>query len=111
MLFRRLSRMGGEAFVVKVSETDRTLLTPGTAGTIAKRSGRPAAAITVSYEPDFMGGGVVVEDAGGLEMWDNRLTERLSRLWPELRLRIAVKASFIREADRRGVSSDCRQRY
>jgi len=90
-----ISRMTGEAFVLRISETDRSFLGEGLAGDIARRTGRQAEAIAVSYEPDFTGGGVVVENAEGRQMWDNRLEKRLDRMWPELRRRIAAKASFV----------------
>ena len=55
--------MAGVAFVVKVSEADRTLLGDGLAEEVRQRIGRPALNVTVSYEPDIAGGGVIVEDA------------------------------------------------
>jgi vacuolar-type H+-ATPase subunit E/Vma4 len=89
------SRMAGVAFVVKVPEADRTLLGDGLAEEVRQRIGRPALNVTVSYEPDIAGGGVIVEDAEARQMWDNRLLRRLERMWPELRRQIAVQASFV----------------
>lgn len=89
------SQMAGVAFVVKVSEADRTLLGDGLAEEVRQRIGRPALNVTVSYEPDIAGGGVIVEDAEARQMWDNRLLRRLERMWPELRRQIAVQASFV----------------
>ena len=89
------SQMAGVAFVVKVSEADRTLLGDGLAEEVTQRIGRPALNVTVSYEPDIAGGGVIVEDAEVSQMWDNRLLRRLERMWPELRRQIAVQASFV----------------
>jgi vacuolar-type H+-ATPase subunit E/Vma4 len=42
-----------------------------------------------------MGDGVIVEDAEGRQMWDNRFLKRLERMWPELRRHIAVQVSFV----------------
>jgi vacuolar-type H+-ATPase subunit E/Vma4 len=93
-----MRRMEGESFVVKVSEADSAVLGNGLAVKIAEHAGLPAKAVTVSYEPDFKGGGVVVEETGARRIWDNRFIKRLERMWPELRQKIAVKASFIPEA-------------
>ena len=92
-----MGRMEGESFVVKVPEADRAVLGNGLAGRIAERAALPATAVTVSFVPDFKDGGVVVEDAGAHRIWDNRFIKRLERMWPELRRKIAVKASFIPE--------------
>jgi len=92
-----MGRMEGESFVVKVPEADRAVLGNGLAGRIAERAALPATAVTVSFVPDFEDGGVVVEDAGAHRIWDNRFIKRLERMWPELRRKIAVKASFIPE--------------
>ena len=89
-----ISRMAGADFVVKLSEADQTILGDGLAEEIAHRVGRPVS-ITISYEPDITGGGVVVEDAEARQVWDNRLVKRLERLWPELRRQIAVEATFV----------------
>jgi vacuolar-type H+-ATPase subunit E/Vma4 len=94
--------MAGIAFVVKVSEADRTLLSDGLAEEITHRVGRPALNVTVSYEPDITGGGVIVEDAEARQMWDNRLLKRLERMWPELRRQIAVQVSFVPKTESGG---------
>jgi vacuolar-type H+-ATPase subunit E/Vma4 len=93
-----MGRMQGESFAVKVPEADRAILGNGLAGKIAERAGLPAIAVTVSFAPDFKEGGVVVEDTGAHRIWDNRFIKRLDRMWPELRRKIAVRASFIPEA-------------
>jgi vacuolar-type H+-ATPase subunit E/Vma4 len=89
-----ISQMAGDNFVVKLSETDCTILGDGLADEIAHRVGRPLS-ITISYGPDITGGGVVVEDEEARQVWDNRLVKRLERMWPELRQLIAVEASFV----------------
>jgi vacuolar-type H+-ATPase subunit E/Vma4 len=89
------SHMEGVAFVVKVSEADRALLGDGLAEEVTHRVGRSALNVTVSYESDVTGDGVIVEDAEGRQMWDNRFLKRLERMWPELRRQIAIQASFV----------------
>ena len=67
-----IRQMAGDAFVVKLSEAEQTILGDGLAEEIARRVGRPVN-ITISYEEDITGGGVVVEDAEARQVWDNRL--------------------------------------
>ena len=86
--------MAGDAFVVKLSEAEQTILGDGLAGEITRRVGRPVN-INILYVEDITGGGVVIEDAEARQVWDNRLLKKLERLWPELRQQIAVEASFV----------------
>jgi len=90
-----MGRMEGQSFVVKVPEVDRAALGNGLAGEIEKRAGLPAGAVTISFASEFKDGGVIIEDTGANRIWDNRLAKRLMRMWPELRRKIAVNASFI----------------
>ncbi len=46
-----MSRMAGDAFVVKLSAADRVALGDGLAGEIARRVGRSPLSITISDEP------------------------------------------------------------
>jgi len=96
--------MEGAVFVVKVSEGDRTLLGDGLAEEVAHRVGRSSLNVTVEYDPEIRGGGVVVEDAEARQMWDNRLLKRLERMWPELRRQIALEASFVPKTESGGYS-------
>ncbi len=89
-----VNRMAGDAFVVKLSEADQTILSNDLAEEIARRVGRPVK-INVLYEEDIAGPGVIVEDAEGHQTLDNRLLHRLERLWPALRQQIAVEVSFV----------------
>jgi vacuolar-type H+-ATPase subunit E/Vma4 len=89
-----ISQMAGDAFFVKLSEAEQTILSDGLADKIAHRVGRPVS-INVLYEEDITGDGVIVEDAEGRQVWDNRFMKRLERLWPELRRQIAMEASFV----------------
>jgi vacuolar-type H+-ATPase subunit E/Vma4 len=89
-----ISQMAGTAFVVKVSEEDYTILGSELADEIARRIGQPVN-ITISYEADITGSGIIVEDAETRQIWDNRLLKKLERMWPELRRQIAIEASFV----------------
>jgi vacuolar-type H+-ATPase subunit E/Vma4 len=97
-----ISRMSGAAFVVKVSQGDRALLGDGLAEEVARGVGRARLNVTVTYDPDTAGGGVVVEDEEARQVWDNRFPERLERMWPELRRRIAVQASLVPKTESGG---------
>jgi vacuolar-type H+-ATPase subunit E/Vma4 len=99
-----ISRMAGLAFVMKVSEADRSLLGDGFAEEVTQRVGRPGLNLTVSYEPDATGSGVIVQDADERQIWDNRLHKRLERMWPELRRQIAIQASFVPKMESGGES-------
>jgi vacuolar-type H+-ATPase subunit E/Vma4 len=89
-----IGKMSGLDFVVKLFDGDRAILGEGLAEEIADRIGRPVR-LTISYEPDLKGAGVVVEDAEARQVWDNRLVNRLERLWPELRRQIALEVAFV----------------
>lgn len=88
-------QMSGEALVVRLSSADRIALGDGLAGEITRRVGRSPLSITVSDEIAITGGGLILCDAEGRQMWDNRLATRLERLWPELRRQIAIQASLV----------------
>ena len=89
-----IKQMAGDTFVLRLSETEQTILGDGLAAEITPRIGRPVN-INVLYREEIGGGGVVVEDAEVRQVWDNHLLKRLERLWPELRRRIAAEASFV----------------
>ncbi len=92
-----IGRMAGNGFTVNLSETDRAVVGDQLAGEIENRVGRPVT-ITVSFRRDMGESGVVIEDGDGRQVWDNRLTKRLERLWPEMRRFIAVQAAFVPKA-------------
>lgn len=89
-----IDQMAGDAFVVKLPEVEQTILSDRLAEEITRRVGRPVN-INILYVEDITGGGAVIEDTEARQVWDNRLLKKLERLWPELRQRIAVEASFV----------------
>jgi vacuolar-type H+-ATPase subunit E/Vma4 len=91
-----VSQMAGESFVVSLSPADHAAYSGTLAGAVVGRSGRPSLSITLASDPSITEGGVVVQDAEGRQCWDNRLTVRLDRLWPELRRQIARQTSLVR---------------
>jgi len=88
-------RMPGTDFVIKISAADHAAFGGKLAEEIRQRTGRSPLNVTVSADPAMACVGVVVQDAEGMRIWDNRLLPRLERLWPELRRQIAVKTSLV----------------
>jgi vacuolar-type H+-ATPase subunit E/Vma4 len=91
-----IHQMTGDAFVVKISGTDRTLSGEELAKDIAQDVGRPVK-INVSFEENVFGGGVVVEDEEARQVWDNRFLRRMERMWPEMRRHIARQVTPVLE--------------
>lgn len=96
------SQMSGEALVVQLSAADRIAFGDGLAGEITRRVGRSPLRLTVSDETALMGGGLIIGDAEGRQVWDNRLTTRLERLWPDLRRQIAIRTGLVTSGDTPG---------
>jgi len=96
-----IRRMAGIEFVVKLSGTDQTIVDDGLAEDIVHRAGR-SVSISISHEEDIIGDGVIIEDARGRQVWDNRLLKRLERLWPELRRQIAAQAALVPQREAKG---------
>lgn len=91
-----VSRMEGDSFVVKLAPDDKRSLGEDLAGEIIRRSNRSPLSIKVTEEQAIAcGGGVIVEAAGGHQVWDNRFEARLERLWPELRQEIAIQTGLV----------------
>ena len=89
-----IRQMPGNDFILKVSAAAHAAFGDKLAEEIRQRTGRSPLNITVSADPAINDGGVVVQDAGGIRIWDNRLLSRLERLWPELRRQLAVRTSL-----------------
>lgn len=83
--------MTGDDFTIRLPEEDRDILGGDIALLIASKTGRPDDRINITYEPMPPGEGPVVQDAQGAQIWDNRLTARFDRLWPQFRRLIAEK--------------------
>ena len=87
--------MPGNDFILKVSAASHAEFGDKLAEEVSRRGGRSSLNLTVSADPTVADGGVIVQTADGLQIWDNRLRSRLERLWPELRRQIAVRASLV----------------
>lgn len=88
-------RMPGTDFVLTISAADHAAFGGKLAEEIRQCAGRSPLNLTVSADPAMNGGGVMVQDAAGIRIWDNRLLSRLERLWPELRRQITVRISLV----------------
>ncbi|MBP1747860.1 MAG: V-type synthase subunit [Deltaproteobacteria bacterium] len=83
--------MTGDDFIVRLPEEDRSILGDDMVRLIASKTGCPEENIKISYEPMAPGDGPVIHDSDGARIWDNRLSARLDRLWPQFRRLIAEK--------------------
>ncbi len=75
--------MEGNSFVLRVSPEDSRGL-PGLEAEVSRLAGKGALEIVLKEDPG-LDGGAAVYGPGGRQYWDNSLTGRLERLWPEQR--------------------------
>ncbi len=97
-----IRRMPGTDFVLKISAADHAAFGDKLAEGIRQRAGRSPLNLTVFADPTMTDGGVVIQFADGLQIWDNRLLSRLDRLWPELRRQIATQTSLVEKNESNG---------
>lgn len=90
-----IRQMPGTDFVLQISAVEHSAIGDKLAEEIRQRAGRSTLNVTVTADPAMSGGGIIVRDAAGTVLWDNRLVSRLERLWPELRRLIATRASLV----------------
>jgi vacuolar-type H+-ATPase subunit E/Vma4 len=83
-----IQRLAADSFVVKLA---RAMEGTKLRDAIAALSGQPPSTIEVVAAPELDGPGPRVEGADGRLIWDNRLLERLGRLWPALRTQVAAR--------------------
>ncbi len=89
-----LRRMDGEQITIKFSAADRELLDDAARDEIKRRAGRPNLLFRIESSAEAEAG-VIVQDAEGRQIWDNRLASRLERMWPEIQLQIALKTGLV----------------
>jgi vacuolar-type H+-ATPase subunit E/Vma4 len=90
-----VSQMTGDSFMAKLSPEDVEKFGAELGREICQRVGRSSLHITVVEDGTITGGGVVIQDTDGRQLWDNRLAARLDRLWPALRRQVAVLTSLV----------------
>ncbi len=89
-----INRMQGAKFILKLSTPDCLTLRAGLAEEITHRLNRSQLSITIAEDASIKGSGLIIQDSEGFQVWDNRFTTRLERLWPELRRQIANRLWF-----------------
>lgn len=97
-----VNMMAGEEFIVRLSPEDRDLLGERLAEEITQHVERQPARVSVLYDSTVADGGPIIEDTEGHQVWDNHLSARLERLWPELRMRIALGLSLVPAVENKG---------
>jgi vacuolar-type H+-ATPase subunit E/Vma4 len=89
-----IRRMPGTDFDLKISAADHAAFGDKLAGEIAQCTECSPINLKISADPAISDGGVIVQDATGTRVWDNRVLSRLERLWPEMRRQIARQTSL-----------------
>ncbi len=87
--------MSGEDFTIKLSPLDCAMFADGLAIEITRCVDGSRLRITLSDDPTIDEGGLIIQDAHGRQVWDNRLPMKLERLWPQLRQQIALHTSLV----------------
>jgi vacuolar-type H+-ATPase subunit E/Vma4 len=90
-----IRQMPGNGFSLKISAADHAAFGNGLPDEISQRAGRSSLSLVISSDAAMTDGGVIVQTADGLQLWDNHLLSRLERLGPELRRPIAVRTSLV----------------
>jgi vacuolar-type H+-ATPase subunit E/Vma4 len=90
-----IAGMVGTAFVVKLSAADYAAFGKALTMKLPPQLGKSSPSITVAGDPAMAGDGVIIQNAEGYQVWDNRFETRLERLWPELRRQIAVQTLLV----------------
>ncbi len=89
-----VSRMAEGPVALKLSPADFREHGAVLAGAVARLAARPEREISVTGDPSVADGGIMAGDAQGRQVWDNRISSRLERMWPELRRLVAVKTGL-----------------
>lgn len=84
-----IDRMEGTDFEVIVSAGDNDVGATLEAS-IRQHTKKSGLEIRVVPDPAIQESGLIIRDRAGRQLWDNRLTARLDRFWPELRLQLAT---------------------
>lgn len=87
--------MEGESFVMRLAPGGRQALGEEWLPALRAQAGKAGIAVTLG-EPLARGeNGVIVSDATGRQVWDNRVAARLERLWPALRIAVAERLGLL----------------
>lgn len=90
-----IRRMPANDLVLKISAASLAAFSAGLAADVSRRADRSALNLAIIADATVIDGGVVIESADGGQIWDNRLSTRLERLWPALRREIAARTALV----------------
>lgn len=85
-----ICRMPEEVLVLEIFGDGVPKDTAGLAEEIRRRTGRSGLKLEIATNASPAGSGVIIRDVARTQLWDNRLSSRLERFWPELRRQIAA---------------------
>lgn len=97
-----ICNMAAGKYAMRMSAADHEIMGDGWQDEIRRRTGRATLEIIIKDDSGIAGGGLIVEDYEGGEVWDNRLPARLQRMWPELRIQIARQTGLLDLAVEKG---------
>jgi vacuolar-type H+-ATPase subunit E/Vma4 len=72
---------------------------------IKAQLGPPPPQLTLVADEGIRTRGVIIEDLSGVHIWDNRLNARLKRLWPALRIKIALQLGLTGNPHEKGAAT------
>ena len=90
-----ISNMTANKYSLRLSAADHKILGDDWQEKIRWQTGRNTIEVIIEDDSRITGGGLLVENHEGGEVWDNRLLSRLQRLWPELRIQIASQTGLL----------------
>jgi vacuolar-type H+-ATPase subunit E/Vma4 len=89
--------MAGERFVLQISSAEHATLGDGWLGKVRRLAGKPDLEIQLGDDLSEGEVGLVLRDDTGRQVVDHRLTARLGRMWPALRIAIAARLGFLEQ--------------
>lgn len=87
--------MEGDDFVARLSPADRRTLGAEWLAELRRLTGKPALQVELGEELGAGQAGPLLRDREGRRCWDNRLPSRLARMWPALRIAVALHTGLL----------------
>lgn len=97
-----LNRMAGKEFLVALSPADYSAFGATLADSICRHTHKTGLQLHIVSDPQISESGLFIRDSAGRQEWDNRLSARLERLWPTLRLQLASLIPHAIKGDDKG---------
>jgi vacuolar-type H+-ATPase subunit E/Vma4 len=98
LIARAAAGLAGDRLVLRLSPADRETLAGSFIDDLRSQAGKPELHVEWGEPLPDGASGPLLQDEAGLQEWDNRLTSRLSRLWPALRRTLAAATGLVGEA-------------